>query len=653
MADRKSLFSRFWPASAARRTPTTQTIEPPPTIPASPPPPTPNRHPTTTTQPATPPSAPPPTSSRRPTPTTQPATDHQTTGKKSTSTISEPRKSPSTQTQTSITSTNPTDEPKTKSPSRGTTQSSSPSKPASPNRRVAKSRSPPQPSSPSRLTQHTGSQTPKSASNSRLNSPSPKAGSSSSPKRTLPKSPSKESRQPAQDILSKEKEPKPTTSQQEPQLNAEVETDSPNNFNGKNLDGKSFKQDKVGPTPSQSSEIGTINSDHEPPVELTAKPNEVEDVKEVLQATTTEANEETKNEKTGSEDQIIEKTAIPNKPLSSGSEDQIIEKTTIPNKPLSSSSDDQIIEKMTIASKPLSSGSNDQIIKKTEIPSKPLSSSSEDQIIEKTTIHSKPDQVQREEKEPLHTKETLGVTPGNPINSQPKIIRSTISNTHNKPALPNGEHAPLQQNINDNKSTFANQMAIGDPLGVISDKHVSVITLAGENRGASMQMESNSSKRDVAVHIYRSYKTNPDESAEATTDGEGSSDRKKSEEANSTDDLTTETHVNNNSQGINNSIVLNSSITEGNPGVHMVFTLLPKEQIQSTNKANFPETRKAEFNTTRTEKHTYQPTVRRRCLKGLFLEPSDSDPEDPEKPRRHGCRVGCEKTDTENNTDVL
>lgn len=31
-------------------------------------------------------------------------------------------------------------------------------------------------------------------------------------------------------------------------------------------------------------------------------------------------------------------------------------------------------------------------------------------------------------------------------------------------------------------------------------------------------------------------------------------------------------------------------------------------------------------------------TIKRRCLRGLFLESSDSD---QDKPCRHGCRVGC------------
>ncbi|KAK6131206.1 hypothetical protein DH2020_035050 [Rehmannia glutinosa] len=207
-----------------------------------------------------------------------------------------------------------------------------------------------------------------------------------------------------------------------------------------------------------------------------------------------------------------------------------------------------------------------------------------------------------------------------------------------------------KKEIMDDISTIVNQTAIGGTKNAIYDRHVSIITLAGENRGASMQMGYNSSK---GVHIHRGYKIKPDENAEATTDGEGSFKGKQSEDAKATEDQPTEAYVNNNAQGINNSIVFNASIAERNPGVHMVVTHVPKEPIQSSEKTSPLETRKAEFNMSRAEKLTYEPTVRRRCLKGLLLETSDSDPENPEKPRRHGCRVGCQRKEKENDIDVL
>lgn len=217
-----------------------------------------------------------------------------------------------------------------------------------------------------------------------------------------------------------------------------------------------------------------------------------------------------------------------------------------------------------------------------------------------------------------------------------------------KSAPSSEEHVPLQKNIRDEMSKFSNKLATGDGdhNKAISDRAVSVITLAGENRGASMHMESDSSKREGPIPIHRSYKIKPDE---ATTEGDKIA---QAEDERSMEDQATEAYVNNNAQAINNSIVFNSSITEGSPGVHMVVNHLHKELKDDTKSSH--ETRKAQVNMSRAEKLTFQPTVRRRCLRGLLMETStDSDAENPEKPPRHGCRVSCKKEERENNVDEL
>lgn len=503
--------------------------------------------------------------------------------------------------QTTTPSTDSKDEPKTSSPSRATTRSPSSSKPASPSRLSAQSRSPPQPSSPSRVASQT-SQTPatpkrasKPLSPSHATSRSPKQGSSSSPKGKLPASPSKGSTQPTEyealTLASKERGTKPAAPQQEPETKEEVKPDSSKVVNGLTGEAKPSQLSELGTaaTSSQGPETGeaiksldssSVNGGHEAGPD--AKPEETKDVKEVVQATNTEANEETKKE--------VDNSSGPK-------------------------------------------------------------SVSEAQIAEKADTPGEADQIQREKQEAIDTKE-ISSTPADGTASQP-AKRSKNHGARDKSAQPNGEQVPLHKNIKADMSEFANQMAMGDPKNAISDRPVSVITLAGENRGASMQMESDSSKGEKPVHIHRSYKINPDESPEATTDAEESSEGKKSGDERYMDDQVMEAYVNNNAQGINNSIVFNSSIVEGNPGVHMVVNHLPKEPVQSKDRTSCPETRKAEVSMSRAEKLTYQPTVRRRCLRGLLQETSDSDPENPEKPRRHGCRVGCQKGDRENNIDVL
>ncbi|XP_051139573.1 uncharacterized protein LOC127257229 [Andrographis paniculata] len=180
---------------------------------------------------------------------------------------------------------------------------------------------------------------------------------------------------------------------------------------------------------------------------------------------------------------------------------------------------------------------------------------------------------------------------------------------------------PMHKDIRDDIKTLVNR--VGDPKFAAPDHPVSVITLAGENRGAVMQMGPNSS--EGLVPIRRGYKI------DQSNDEKNKNDDDKNE-ANANRNRP-EAYVNNNVQAINNTIVVNTSITERNPGVHMAMAqLIAKEPKPSTETVQ-----KAEFNVARPEKLTYEPRVRRRCLRGLLVESSDSDPENP---RRHGCRVG-------------
>ncbi|GER35561.1 isoflavone reductase family protein [Striga asiatica] len=261
----------------------------------------------------------------------------------------------------------------------------------------------------------------------------------------------------------------------------------------------------------------------------------------------------------------------------------------------------------------------------------------------------------------LERKETLPTSlpslepTSNNTASQPKKIMSTVEGIRDKAAQENGEHISSNKEIKNDVSKFLNQMALGDPKNAFNEKNVSIITLAGENRGASMQMGPTAQKDGPPVHISRGYKVNPGEIANTTNNGEESSKGKKpSDDAKATaEGQPTEAYVNNNTQGINNSIVFNASIAERNPGVHFVVTHVPKESIwTAAEKISPAEARKAEYNMTQAEKITYDPLVRRRCLRGLLLETSDSDIENPEKPRRHGCRVGCQQKEKENNADI-
>lgn len=148
-----------------------------------------------------------------------------------------------------------------------------------------------------------------------------------------------------------------------------------------------------------------------------------------------------------------------------------------------------------------------------------------------------------------------------------------------------------------------------------------------------------SGRKDESLPIHRGYKAKTEEgSAETTSEGEGSSKK---------DTMTKEVqenkaYINSNVQSINNSIFCDAFITEKNPGVILGITNTPTAQpAEFGRKEETLEAYKAEFSVTPSQKLTYDPVIKRRCLRGLFLESSDSDPDNPEKPRRHGCRYGC------------
>ncbi|KAG5613334.1 hypothetical protein H5410_024615 [Solanum commersonii] len=238
----------------------------------------------------------------------------------------------------------------------------------------------------------------------------------------------------------------------------------------------------------------------------------------------------------------------------------------------------------------------------------------------------------------------------NSDNDQIRVNR--VSNGKQTRAISAEPDIPLNKEVKDNISKFINRMTVGDGKQKLEEGPVSVITLAGDNRGASMQLSSNSSRKGKAVHIHRGYKLNADETADATTDAEGTSKGKQKNDARTMKDQELEAYMNCNVQGLNNSITFDSTIEGKNPGIHMTFPRMPSEPPKTSEKTGLFEAHKAEYNVTRAQKHTYKPTIKRRCLEGLFVEASDSDSDNPEKPRKHGCHVGGKKK-RDNDIDIL
>ncbi|KAL5704658.1 hypothetical protein ACHQM5_023050 [Ranunculus cassubicifolius] len=248
-------------------------------------------------------------------------------------------------------------------------------------------------------------------------------------------------------------------------------------------------------------------------------------------------------------------------------------------------------------------------------------------------------QSQQEEKGPIPVVDQriqasqLGLQ-GKVSDSNGEVVASgEEEKTLQKAAHTNVHPVPLKE-IRDNISKFAQRIS-DHPENITDENSVSVITLTGENTGATMKLGTESEQNESKIHIYRGYKLSQEDVSEATTDGENNPKRKSK-----TDTAAVPIYINSNTQSINNSILLNSSLTEGNPGVHVAFNHYRNDPVKSNNRA---EARKADFNVTPSQKLTYEPTVKRRCLRGLMMELSDSDPENPDKPRRHGCRYDCKE----------
>ncbi|KAJ6336920.1 hypothetical protein OIU76_006730 [Salix suchowensis] len=249
--------------------------------------------------------------------------------------------------------------------------------------------------------------------------------------------------------------------------------------------------------------------------------------------------------------------------------------------------------------------------------------------------------VKRAKEDIFERKKTTTISP-NGENIKTARTRYAFGESHKRKSMSNGEKVPLHKEIGEDISKLVHKLGMEHMKHPMGEKSISIVTLAGENRGATMNMGFESTRKDGSIHIHRGYKINPDESSEATTDGEGSSKGRSSK-----DPLTKEPArkacINSNTQSVNNSMLFETSVSERNPGVQLNLSYIDEEPSKNSSKPVHLETRKAEFQVTPAEKLSYEPTVKRRCLRGLFMESSDSDLDNPEKPRRHGCRYDCGK----------
>ncbi|KAL4584307.1 hypothetical protein LXL04_008903 [Taraxacum kok-saghyz] len=197
-------------------------------------------------------------------------------------------------------------------------------------------------------------------------------------------------------------------------------------------------------------------------------------------------------------------------------------------------------------------------------------------------------------------------------NSEMKGAQSKSMNPHSnsmevkspKPKQKLGTQVPLHREIKDDISKFIYRMATNPPKQSMDEKPASIITLAGDNKGATMHLGPDANKRVGPIDIHRGYKL------DAIINGEGSSNGKKSQrDSKASEDQESKAIVNSNIQGVNNSIMFNSSVTERNPGVHLSFsrTLANTDSMMENTEAM--EMYKAEVDITPPDTLVYDPTL--------------------------------------------
>ncbi|KAG9449666.1 hypothetical protein H6P81_009631 [Aristolochia fimbriata] len=217
---------------------------------------------------------------------------------------------------------------------------------------------------------------------------------------------------------------------------------------------------------------------------------------------------------------------------------------------------------------------------------------------------------------------------------------TTATDMHPHSSISNSETVNLEKEIRQDTSRYVHQ-ATARYHRTEDDSSVNVITLTGENKGAHMNISSKARNREGLVHIHRGYKVQMEDKVDITKNVDDiakeqpDSPRSRMLEPNAT-------YANSNSQGINNSILYNSSCSEKNPGIHLTLSYgLLTTANQSKERKDLLKTLKENSIMKSTTPVVSQTNIRRRCLRALFMESSESDPENQHKPRRHGCRYQC------------
>ncbi|XP_020109699.1 pollen-specific leucine-rich repeat extensin-like protein 2 [Ananas comosus] len=211
--------------------------------------------------------------------------------------------------------------------------------------------------------------------------------------------------------------------------------------------------------------------------------------------------------------------------------------------------------------------------------------------------------------------------PGIKNGSRGKETKIAISSIP-RASIFDGQRACFQKEIEDGLGKLYQKQIDGISQKPGFGQAVSIVTFAGENKGASMVIGGEVKLREE--NLNSKYSTYP---------GINSS-------------------INSNVQSINNSTLQESSCSAHNPGVHLNLTSKQTEQPSQLGRIEPTKAKESYLSVNPDTKIPHDPRIRRRCLRALFLE-SESDPENPQKPQRHGCRFSCEEKRKKVNEDGI
>ncbi|MQL97139.1 hypothetical protein Taro_029824 [Colocasia esculenta] len=218
-----------------------------------------------------------------------------------------------------------------------------------------------------------------------------------------------------------------------------------------------------------------------------------------------------------------------------------------------------------------------------------------------------------------------------------KIAISTVARAS---ASSRGEQSGgLHKEIKEGISRLVQSLAVQHTQQTGGGQGISIITLAGDNQGATMYVGHGTPTREGNKNVFVHKGPSANDGGDAVAPGEDSGQKKTEQQPMPTTE--TNANVNSNVQAVNNSILHDSCCSEENPGVHLVLSTKPLELAPQKETAKPAQLQRPRTRPPLLQKMAQEPTVRRRCLRAMFLESSDDD---PQKPRRHGCRFSCEET---------